>query len=194
MPKTKPEENDIITIDELAKYLRIGKRTIYTMVQNNEIPSMRIGQQYRFEMDVIKKWLKNQYNDKPEIETSEKIKVLIVDDNLEVLQLMKETFEDKIPEAIFHTAENATQALVTVGKFSPTFIILDIDMPKIDGIEVCKRLKDDPETNNIKIIGVSGHADRDYKKKILEAGAEAFISKPLYNKEYDKIRKIIVAK
>ncbi len=63
--------------------------------------------------------------------------------------------------------------------FKPDLIILDINMPKIDGLEVCARLKSDPETVGIKIVMHSGFSTEQDEKKAREAGADEILRKPI---------------
>ena len=58
-------------------------------------------------------------------------------------------------------------------------MILDLYMPKLDGFEVCRQLKDNNATSNIKIIAISGYDDQKNKERILSCGADCFFEKPV---------------
>ena len=75
-------------------------------------------------------------------------------------------------------AENGEQALEEVAKCRPDLVLLDILMPKLDGYEVCRRLKSDPATRLIPVVLVTGLADTDSRIRGLEVGADDFMSKP----------------
>ncbi|MFN7915177.1 MAG: response regulator [Vicinamibacterales bacterium] len=75
-------------------------------------------------------------------------------------------------------AENGEQALEEVAKDRPDLVLLDILMPKIDGYEVCRRLKNDPATRLIPVVLVTGLTDTDSRIRGLEVGADDFMSKP----------------
>lgn len=74
----------------------------------------------------------------------------------------------------------------------PDLILLDLQMPVMNGFEVLKILKNDPETKAIKIVAVTSYAMAGDKEKILEAGADDYISKPLNTRELpEKVKKLL---
>ena len=104
-------------------------------------------------------------------------RVLVVDDilaNVRLLEakLMSEYFE-------VHTASNGLEALEAIETFSPDIILLDVMMPGIDGIEVCRRIKSNPETQHIPVIMVTALDQPEDRVQGLEAGADDFITKPV---------------
>lgn len=105
-----------------------------------------------------------------------KPKILVVDDepaNLRLIGALLTT--DAYP---FETAINGAEALEKTLSFMPDLILLDIMMPGMDGYEVCKRLKANPETEHIPVVMVTALADRDSRIKGLDHGANDFITKP----------------
>ena len=100
--------------------------------------------------------------------------VLIVDDEEDIVNIVKAYFERHTGYTT-RTASDGITALIEVGRTKPDLMILDIMIPGVDGIEVCRRIKAD-STNKTAIIAISGQSD---EKRILEAGADAFMSKPL---------------
>ncbi|MBI3592119.1 MAG: response regulator, partial [Nitrospirae bacterium] len=84
---------------------------------------------------------------------------------------------------IFDTARNGIEAIEKTKKINPDIILLDILMPEMDGIEACKRLKEDPETRHIPIIVLTALEDKETKIESLKAGANDFLSKPVDNIE-----------
>jgi two-component system sensor histidine kinase ChiS len=115
------------------------------------------------------------------IEGSRKSKVLIVDDTPENIQVLMGTLKDQY--AIM-AAINGEKALkMTVAEPRPDLILLDIMMPGMDGFEVCRRLKADPETHEIPVIFLSALDDTANKVKGFTAGAVDYISKPFQPEE-----------
>lgn len=107
--------------------------------------------------------------------------ILIVDDmpqNLQVLVgILKAEGFDCIP------AMNGSQALSIVGKRKPDLILLDIQMPSMDGFEVCSRLSDNPDTCDIPIIFLSARAETDDIIRGLRLGAVDYVTKPFQQTE-----------
>ena len=108
---------------------------------------------------------------------SKKPKVLIVDDEENNLNLISALLSNN--GYLYDTARNGLEALEKVKEYSPDLILLDILMPKMDGYEVCRRLKDDLLTQHIPVIMVTALFDRDSRIKGLEAGANDFLTKPV---------------
>lgn len=103
-------------------------------------------------------------------------RVLIVDDERPVVEMLSRLMKRIGYEAV--TASNGADALALVSRERPDTVILDINMPGIDGVEVCRRLKADPATRLIPIIlltGLSASADR---IRGIAAGADDFVTKP----------------
>jgi len=106
---------------------------------------------------------------------TEKLKILVADDNKLQLAIMGDALNSAGFEVF--TVNDGLQVYQEVRKNQPQIILLDIMMPNIDGIEICKTLKTSPETKNILIIIFSGKKDLDLIDLAYEAGAQGFILK-----------------
>jgi diguanylate cyclase (GGDEF)-like protein len=105
-----------------------------------------------------------------------KPKLLVVDDQPINIQTLHNTFAD---EYDVFMATNGAQALVVCAKQLPDLVLLDIEMPDMDGFEVCKRLKADSLTQSIPVIFITAHSSVQVETRGLELGAVDFISKPI---------------
>ena len=103
--------------------------------------------------------------------------VLIVDDDPFILKLIATTLEDA---ARFELAEAADgiQALEVAQRTSPELVFLDIDMPRLDGFEVCRRLREEPGTADSTIVMLTAAAGDVAEREAEEAGADLFLTKP----------------
>lgn len=106
-------------------------------------------------------------------------KLLIVDDDTELLEMLKSFFEIKRYSVI--TAENGGDALNKI-KCNPDIILLDINMPKIDGLEVCRRIRD---KISCPIIFLTAKAEEQDQVNGLLSGGDDYILKPFSLKELD---------
>jgi putative two-component system response regulator len=107
--------------------------------------------------------------------------ILLVDDkkaNLELLDSFLIGNGYKIRSAL-----NAKMAFMSIAAKLPDLILLDIEMPEINGYEVCQRLKSDPKTKDIPIIFISAYNDIEAKVKAFKLGGVDYISKPFANEE-----------
>jgi diguanylate cyclase len=103
-------------------------------------------------------------------------KILVVDDETHIVMILKDSLEFSGFQVI--TAYNGEEALEMVAKEPPDLIVLDIGMPKLDGWEVCRRLKSSEATKKIPIIILTAYAQMSDQKKGMALGAERFVSKP----------------
>ncbi len=99
--------------------------------------------------------------------------ILIVDDEVSILKFLRSNLEDRGYAVI--SASNGEEALHTIEKELPDLIVLDVMMPKMDGFEVCRRLR---EWSQIPIIMLSARGDEKDKVKCLDLGADDYIVKP----------------
>ena len=102
-----------------------------------------------------------------------KSRILIVDDDLGVLKSVRANLQARDCETF--TAMDGAEALQVIEKELPDLIILDIMMPKMDGFEVCRRIR---EWSQIPIIMLSARHDVEEKVKCLNSGADDYITKP----------------
>jgi ribonuclease P protein subunit RPR2 len=100
---------------------------------------------------------------------------LLVDDDAGLRELLRTTFEGF--EVDVDEAADAGEAVVAIARARPDVIVLDVRMPGIDGLELCRRLKDDPATRDISVVLLTG-SEGGTQAASQAAGADAFISKP----------------
>ncbi|MFA5975588.1 MAG: response regulator [Elusimicrobiota bacterium] len=103
-------------------------------------------------------------------------KILVVDDEVNILTILKDSLE--FSGFFVVTAQDGMEALDMVEKENPELLVLDVGMPKLDGWEVCRRLKGDPKTKDIPIIILTAYAQSSDQRKGLQLGADSFIAKP----------------
>lgn len=103
-------------------------------------------------------------------------KILVVDDEVNILTILKDSLEFSGFQVV--TAVDGLDALQMVSKENPHLVVLDIGMPKLDGWEVCRRLKNDPATKDLPIIILTAYAQSSDQRKGLQLGADSFIAKP----------------
>ena len=103
--------------------------------------------------------------------------VLIVDDNPMNMKLVRVLLTGEGYEV--RTASDALEALDILKEWRPLLILMDIQLPGIDGLELTRRLKADPGTDQIIIIGLTAYAMKGDEERILAAGCDAYIAKPI---------------
>ena len=104
-------------------------------------------------------------------------RVLIVDDNPTNLKLVAYLVRAKGYEV--DTAGDAAAALASIEAHKPQLILMDLQLPGIDGLELTRRLKADPRFADIKIIAVTAYAMKGDQDKALESGCDDYVTKPI---------------
>ena len=104
-------------------------------------------------------------------------RVLIVDDNamnveLVMFVLSAATFE-------VESAADASQAIRQITAFRPDLILMDVQMPDIDGIELTRQIKADPATRDITVVAFTAYAMKGDEARMRAAGCDGYISKPI---------------
>ena len=105
-------------------------------------------------------------------------RVLVVDDDETILQLIGQALEREDAYQV-QTAASGVDACARLGEFRPDVVILDVFMPEVDGVEVCRTIKDDPLFADISVIVVSGVPDHPKIAQIRQMGFNTVFPKPL---------------
>jgi CheY-like chemotaxis protein len=121
-------------------------------------------------------------------------KVLYVEDNDDNVYMLKMRLE-LLGDFEVSSAENGEKGCEMAAAERPDVILMDLEMPVVDGWEATRRLKDNPETRDIPIIALSAHALAGEREKAIAAGANDFDTKPI---EFDRLvatlRRILAAR
>lgn len=103
--------------------------------------------------------------------------ILIVDDKPENLKLARVLL--RIAGYTVATASNAKECLSVLGTFHPRLILMDIQLPDMDGLELTKRIKKDPANAGVLILAVTAYAMKGDEEKALAAGCDGYVTKPI---------------
>jgi two-component system chemotaxis response regulator CheY len=103
--------------------------------------------------------------------------VLVVDDDPFIRKLVATTLED-VSEFELHEAADGVEALEVAIREQPAIVFLDVDMPRMDGIDACRRMRSDPATSETTIVMLTAvHGDH-VEREAEDAGADLFLTKP----------------
>ena len=105
------------------------------------------------------------------------MKILIVDDEVDILELLEYNLVKEGYQVL--TATDGKAAIEVAKKENPDMILLDIMMPKLDGIETCRRIRSIPGLSNISVIFLTARSEEYSELAGFEAGADDYISKPI---------------
>lgn len=114
-------------------------------------------------------------------------KILIVEDDDQIREAVAQALSQN-RDYILEMAKNGTEALVKLGTFNPDLIILDLLMPGLNGVEVCRALMTTPELTDVKVIIMTGYSKRPELGQIVDMGFTTIIEKPF---EFEKLYKTV---
>ena len=103
--------------------------------------------------------------------------ILIVDDDAAIRRLIATTLED-VSGYRLEEATNGAEAVEQAVDSRPEIVFLDVDMPGVNGIEACRRLRSDPATAGATIVMLTGASGPQAERGALDAGADLFLTKP----------------
>ena len=104
-------------------------------------------------------------------------KILIVEDNDLNLKLFRDLLEANGYET--YETKEGIEAISLTRNVMPDLIIMDIQLPEISGLDITKKIKSDGQISHIPIVAVTAFAMKDDEEKIMAAGCEAYLSKPI---------------
>ena len=114
-----------------------------------------------------------------------KKKVLLVEDNHQNMSLLEMTL--RADSYILLKATDGEKAMEIVVKDKPDLIIMDIQLPKMNGLEVTRRLRETPAFKHTPIIAVTAYAMKGDQERVIESGCDAYLSKPINTRELPKV-------
>jgi len=118
-------------------------------------------------------------------------KILIVDDEVHIRMLLEQTLEELEEDygVEILSAQNGEEGLALIRSNKPDVVFLDIMMPKLNGYEVCQRVKEDPDITDIGIVLLTAKGQEVDRRQGLELGASRYMTKPFDPDEVLKVAK-----
>ena len=108
-------------------------------------------------------------------------KILIIDDEIHILELLKLNLEIYGYEVF--TTDTGNNVMSLIEKINPNIILLDLMLPGMNGIDICKKIRNNPLLNKIRILIISAKSEEIDKIVCLEIGADDYITKPFSLRE-----------
>jgi excisionase family DNA binding protein len=105
--------------------------------------------------------------------------ILVVDDEADIREIVRRILQEIDPELKIEEAQDGYEAGIKIGNLSPDLVIMDVMMPRVDGISLCKSIRENPETRLIKVLAITAFPEQDNIKKMYDAGADLCLIKPL---------------
>ncbi len=185
MAKTNKKER-VFSAHEVANICGVVNQTAINWIDKGHLEAYTTpGGQYRVYADVLAKFLQKQGMRMPDelrqilAEQSKIENVLIVDDDQELNDLIKQYLDKRYPEFTVNQAYDGFDAGRAITEYKPDVVLLDLNLPGVDGYKLCRQIKADENLSRPIVVAISGMEDADTESRATEAGADAFLKKPI---------------
>lgn len=177
--KSMSEPEKTYTTHEIAKFCGVYPTSVVNWINAGKLRSFATpGGHHRITRDDLLSFLREFKIPVPE-ELSGSSRVMIVDDDAELARAMARAFERRSRSFKTEVCHDGVEALIRIGQRPPDLVVLDVVLPKMDGVQVCRVLKSQPETRGIRIVAVTGKKLPFNESKLLDAKVDGFFRKPL---------------
>jgi excisionase family DNA binding protein len=174
-------EKEFMTVTQAARICNVTRVTMWRWVKAGSIrSSATAGGHHRINRADLAQFIKKHRMDARLQNEAGKIKILIVDDEPPIQTYLTRLLTHHGYET--QACADGFEAGVYVMKFRPHLILLDLYMPRVDGFQTCRLIKNEFDTSHIKIIAISGNFTAASIERILECGADGILKKPLEKK------------
>ena len=176
----KSKQKTHLTPNEVAELLMVNPVTVRQWAARGLLRSLTTpGGHRRFLLSDVEEFARSRGATPVARHSGRPDRILIVDDDPNVSRLIAELIQERDNHVETEVARDGFEAGVKVESFRPHALVLDLMMPGIDGFEVCRRLRARPTLNHIRIVAVTGYPSPENVDRILAAGADACLAKPL---------------
>ncbi|MCP5181801.1 MAG: response regulator [Pseudomonadales bacterium] len=186
MAKTSDQRQSprsVLSPNEVAELLMVSPITVRQWAQKGLIDAhVTAGGHRRFTLEAVRRFARERGLELPALPQAGR-KVLIVDDDAQLNQFLVALFSTEVEGVTVLSAADGFEAGRLVATHRPEVVLLDVMMPGIDGVDVCRRIKASPETAHIRVVGMTGFHTQEVAGRMLGAGAEALLKKPFSNAE-----------
>lgn len=111
--------------------------------------------------------------------------VLVVDDNPIIARMLRDLLAHE--GLTVHVASDAASCRKSIEECNPSVLVLDIQLPDEDGLSVARKLKGDPRTSHIVIVGVTSHAMKGDKERAMLSGCDCYVPKPIDTRTFTRL-------
>ncbi len=172
---------DTLTVYKASQMCKASSKSIINWIEAGHIKAYKtVGGHRRIKREDLVAFMQRQGMPVPaELPANSRRKILVVDDDPIIVETIVQALEEDEHDYEVISASDGFEAGLQVNHFRPDLIILDIMMPDIKGNEVCRKIKENPDTRDTKIIVLSAYLDDDKFKEMKAYGADMCFSKPL---------------
>ena len=172
---------NLFTTHDAAAILKVHPFTVAKWIDRGKIKAWRTaGGHRRVQGEDLRRYLvENQLPVPPELLAAEmRLRLLVVDDELLALRTIERAFKPLADQVHLTTTTSGVEALLLLVELKPDAMLIDINMPGLDGYEVCRRVRAHPSLSTVTLIAITALHRPEIVGNALKAGAVACLAKP----------------
>ncbi len=158
---------ELMTLREVAGYLRVTEKTIYRLLERGKIPATKVGRQWRFDRASVDAWLHDE-------SVGGKASILVIDDEEVIRALFEATIRELGHRVV--SAGTSSKGLELAKQQDFDLVFLDLKMPGMDGAELFRQIKIIKQ--KLPVIIITGYPESDIMARALAHGPFAVMNKP----------------
>jgi two-component system OmpR family response regulator len=171
------------TTSEVARYCAVTNDGVLKWIKSGKLRAFSTpGGHYRVAMEDFRTFL-----EKFDIPIDEAFfkgaqrsrAVLVVDDEADIREIVRRILGELEPGLRIEEAVDGYDAGIKIGSLHPDLIVMDVRMPRVDGLSLCRSIRQNPETKGIKILAITAFPEQDIIRRMYDAGADLCLIKPL---------------
>lgn len=172
--------DQLYTTHDISRLLQVDPSTVSKWIDRGILMAFRTpGGHRRVRSSDLRSFLIAHQMPVPEELGSPVVRLLVVDDEKAVLDSVKRTFKPFASQIELTTTTSGVEALLLVSEQKPHGMLIDLNMPDIDGLEVCRRIRARKQLESVRLITMTGRHSQDTIDASLKAGAIACLPKPV---------------
>jgi excisionase family DNA binding protein len=157
---------ELLTLEEVADYLRVTKKTIYRLLERRGIPATKVGHQWRFDKASIDAWLHQG--------SAKVANILVIDDDETICSLFKDVLDET--EHNVTTVQESSEGLELVKQRDFDLVFLDLKMPNMNGVELFRQIR--IAKPGLPVTIITGYPESDLMITALTYGPFGVMKKP----------------
>jgi excisionase family DNA binding protein len=183
MPNENENGRRFFTTSEVARYCAVTNDGVLKWIKSGKLKAFSTpGGHYRvtaedfrtflheYDMPIDEGFFRGDHRDRT---------VLVVDDEQDIRDFIRRVLSEMDNELKIEEAQDGYEAGIKVGSLHPDLVIMDVMMPRVDGLSLCRSIRENPDTRSIKVLAITGFPQPDVIKKMYDAGADLCLIKPL---------------
>lgn len=172
--------NAFLTSHAVAELIGVSPSTVLSWIDKGLLPAFRTpGGHRRVEPSALVQFLRSHEMPVPKSLLPQAKRILLIDDDAAFLRSTRRTLVQQFPDLSVEMAEGPVEGLIKIGTEKPDAVLLDAMMPGMDGVEVCRQIRQNQATQDIVVIALTGRLDDELSAAFKQAGATECLRKPL---------------